>query len=102
MRKDDNWLRTIGYPMLQGIADFWVSRSTVVTNADGTIEAHINDVIPPDEYVDHVNDSVYTNFVAAQSLRFAVSAAGVLGMLHRAAWRFLGLPLNCLLAVCRY
>jgi trehalose/maltose hydrolase-like predicted phosphorylase len=41
--------------------------------------AHINDVIPPDEYVDHVNDSVYTNFVAAQSLRFTFAAASVLG-----------------------
>jgi trehalose/maltose hydrolase-like predicted phosphorylase len=35
MRKDEAWLRSVGYPMLKGIADFWVSRSTMVTNAEG-------------------------------------------------------------------
>lgn len=42
--------------------------------------AHINGVIPPDEYVDQVNDSVYTNFVASQALKFAVLASEVLGV----------------------
>jgi hypothetical protein len=31
-----------------------------------------------DEYADHVNDSTYTNWVAAQSLRATVEAAAVL------------------------
>lgn len=48
-------------------------------DADG-VTAHIKDVIPPDEYVDHVDDSVYTNFVASQALTFAVKAASVLGI----------------------
>jgi protein-glucosylgalactosylhydroxylysine glucosidase len=78
MRQDINWLKSIGYPMLQGIADFWVSRSTYKTNSDGTVTAHILDIIPPDEYVDHVNDSVYSNFVAAQALRSFVSASQLL------------------------
>jgi trehalose/maltose hydrolase-like predicted phosphorylase len=35
---------------LQGIADFWVSRADLSSN----MSAHIRDVIPPDEYHDHV------------------------------------------------
>ena len=49
-------------------------------NADGTYS--IKDVIPPDEYADGVNDSVYTNMSAAQALRFARAAAR---LLHRHA-----------------
>lgn len=73
---DSEWLRTVGFPILEGVADFWVSRS--VYKEDHS--AHIMDVIPPDEYVDHVDDSVYTNFVAAQALRYTVSAANVLSL----------------------
>lgn len=74
IRRNETWLQSVGYPILSGIADFWVSIASY--SSDG--EAHINDIIPPDEFVDHVNDSVYTNFVAAQSLRYAVAAAEVL------------------------
>ena len=49
-----------------------------IKQADGHRIAHINDLIPPDEYVDHVNDSVYTNFVASQALLFTVQAAEIL------------------------
>lgn len=71
IRRNETWLRNIGYPILAGVAEFWVSIASY--SSDGT--AHVTDIIPPDEYVDHVDDSVYTNFVAAQSLRFAVAAA---------------------------
>ncbi len=76
--KDTEWLRTVGYPILQGVADFYVSRVTLEANADGAMVAHIYDVIPPDEYVSHGNDSVYTNYAAANALRCAVKAAKVL------------------------
>lgn len=84
--KDIEWLRTVGYPILRGVADFYVSRVSIETAVDGTQVAHIYDVIPPDEYVDHGNDSVYTNYGAASALRFAVSAAGVLGLPSPAAY----------------
>lgn len=41
---------------------------------------HIDDVIPPDEYVDHVNDSVYTNYVASIALQYAAQAAATLNL----------------------
>lgn len=60
--------------------DFWVSRSVYETDSNGVETAHIKDVIPPDEYVDHVDDSVYTNYVASQALRFAVKASSILNV----------------------
>lgn len=80
MRKDKQWLQTIGYPILSGVADFWVSRSVYEVDEDNVTRAHIKNIIPPDEYVDHVTDSVYSNFVASQALNFAVKASSILGV----------------------
>lgn len=70
--QDRKWLRDVAFPILVDVADFWVSRSTKDTTGGSY---HIRDVIPPDEYVDHVDDSVYTNFVASLALQYAVLAA---------------------------
>jgi hypothetical protein len=84
--RDLDWLRTVGFPLLEGIADFWASR--VVrggrSNRDGlsgngsSSELHIPFVIPPDEYAINVTDSVYTNAAAALSLRAAAAAGAIL------------------------
>jgi trehalose/maltose hydrolase-like predicted phosphorylase len=79
---DQQWLATKGWPVLQGIADFWVSRAT--RNSDGSYS--INTVIPPDEYVEQVNDSVYTNVAARDALQFAAQAAALLGQHARPQW----------------
>jgi trehalose/maltose hydrolase-like predicted phosphorylase len=79
---DRTWLATEGWPVLRGIADFWVSRAT--RNSDGSYS--INTVIPPDEYVEQVNDSVYTNVGARDALRFATQAAALLGQHARPQW----------------
>jgi protein-glucosylgalactosylhydroxylysine glucosidase len=85
LRQNKTWLSDVAFPMLQGIADFWVSRSVY---SEGTLKtAHINGVIPPDEYVDMVDDSVYTNFIAAQSLRFFAQAADVLNITFDSKYR---------------
>src|SRR5690349_4654870 len=76
------WLAADGWPVLRGIADFWVSRAS--RNADGSFS--IRDVIPPDEYVEHVTDSAYTNVAARNALRFAIRTAGLLGRPAPAAW----------------
>jgi trehalose/maltose hydrolase-like predicted phosphorylase len=59
------------------VLDFWVSRSTYL---DSDKKAHILDIIPPDEYVDHVNDSVYSNFVAIKSLQYVVDISSFLNI----------------------
>eukprot|EP01034_Spumella_vulgaris_P028827 gene28827-35758_t len=79
MRENEEWLRETGYPILIGVADFWISRSTNTTDeVTGECYAHIDGVIPPDEYVDHANDSVYTNWVAIKALNYAVEASVLL------------------------
>jgi trehalose/maltose hydrolase-like predicted phosphorylase len=81
--RDRAWLAKQAWPVVSGIADFWVSRST--RNADGTWS--INDVIPPDEYAEHVNDSVYTNLGARDALRIARSVARLVARPAKPAWR---------------
>lgn len=71
---DRRWLATRGWPILQGIATYYASRAT--KRADGSYS--IRNVIPPDEYAEGVDDSVYTNVSAAQALRFAVAAGRTL------------------------
>src|SRR3954453_8347120 len=72
---DRSWLANSAWPVVSGIADFWVSRS--VSNGDGSWS--IRDVIPPDEYAEHVGDRVYTNISARDSLRIATRGAAILG-----------------------
>jgi protein-glucosylgalactosylhydroxylysine glucosidase len=76
--KDVNWLISIGLPMLTGISDFWVSRITF-DSAENV--AHINGVIPPDEYVSNCNDSVYTNFAAKKTFDITLRALEVTSLL---------------------
>jgi len=53
---DVEWLRSIGYPLLSGIADFWVSRALADTPGSTTgSPLRIAGVIPPDEYADNVS-----------------------------------------------
>lgn len=79
---DLEWFRGKGYPLLRGIADFWLSR--VTRNGDGSYS--INGVMPPDEYHENVDDSVYTNVAARQALRFAIEAARLVGEQNDPQW----------------
>jgi trehalose/maltose hydrolase-like predicted phosphorylase len=66
------WLRLAFPGLLKETAQFWTSRvewegdggSDHDGDGDGGAIAHINHVIPPDEYATG-NDSVYTNYVSA-------------------------------------
>jgi trehalose/maltose hydrolase-like predicted phosphorylase len=79
---DTAWLRSHGWPMLKGIAEFWAGRATA--NSDGSYS--IRNVAGPDEYSNGVNDGVYTNAVAATALRDATQAAALLHKAAPAAW----------------
>ncbi|MFJ2641429.1 MULTISPECIES: discoidin domain-containing protein [unclassified Streptomyces] len=80
---DRDWLAGHGWPLLQGIADFWVSRATA--NADGGYS--VKEVAGPDEYSNGVTDGVFTNAVAATALRNATRAAQLLGHPAPAEWQ---------------
>ncbi|MFI1395228.1 discoidin domain-containing protein [Streptomyces sp. NPDC020681] len=80
---DRAWLRERGWPLLKGIADFWVSR--VTENQDGSYS--VTDVAGPDEYSNGVDDAVFTNAGAATALRNAARAAELLGESAPPKWR---------------
>eukprot|EP00943_MAST-04B_sp_MAST-4B-sp1_P003954 g3954.t1 len=65
---DDEWAISRALPMMQGIAKFWVSRAEP---GKKTGLWDINGVTPPDEYAVNINNSAYTNAVAAMSIEFA-------------------------------
>jgi trehalose/maltose hydrolase-like predicted phosphorylase len=79
---DTNWLRTHGWPVLQALAQFWVSKA--VPDPHGGYD--INTVQPPDEYHTGVNNSAYTNAAAATALRDALKAAQVVGATAPSSW----------------
>ncbi|MCC2276052.1 discoidin domain-containing protein [Streptomyces sp. ET3-23] len=79
---DTNWLRTHGWPMMKGIAEFWSGR--VSRNADGSYS--IKDTAGPDEYSNGVDDAVFTNAGAVTALRNATRAAQLLGERAPGEW----------------
>lgn len=78
MTLDKAWLAH-ALPMLTGIADFWVSKAVYHPESD---EYWITNVVPPDEFSDHKNNSVYTNSVARISLNVAMMSLAILGQGH--------------------
>ncbi|MEV3854387.1 glycosyl hydrolase family 65 protein [Streptomyces sp. NPDC050095] len=80
---DEKWLRAQGWPLLKGLAQYWTSRVTK-NEADGSYS--VKDVAGPDEYSNGVDDGVYTNAVAATSLRAAAKAARIVGQRPGADW----------------
>ncbi|MEV5479759.1 MULTISPECIES: discoidin domain-containing protein [Streptomyces] len=81
--KDTAWLKSRGWPVLKGIAEFWASRAT--RNADGSYS--VKNVAGPDEYSNGVNDGVFTNAGAATALRHATRVAEILGEQAPASWK---------------
>ncbi|WP_234018919.1 MULTISPECIES: glycosyl hydrolase family 65 protein [unclassified Streptomyces] len=80
---DRAWLRDRGWPLLKGLATYWSSR---VTENKQDRSYSIKDVAGPDEYSNGVDDGVYTNAVAATSLRAAAKAARLVGERPDPAW----------------
>ncbi|HWC10523.1 MAG TPA: hypothetical protein VG455_04795, partial [Acidimicrobiales bacterium] len=61
---DDDFFATAGAEMLVETARFWASR---IDHDEGG-RGHITDIMGPDEYHEHVDDSAYTNWMAAHTL----------------------------------
>ncbi|XP_055987798.1 protein-glucosylgalactosylhydroxylysine glucosidase isoform X1 [Sorex fumeus] len=65
-----------GWAVVSAVAEFWCSR--VVWSPEEE-KYHLRGVMPPDEYHSGVNNSVYTNVLVQNSLRFAATLAQDLG-----------------------
>ncbi len=75
---DERFLVESGAEILLDTARFWASRVT----ADGDGWYHIDDVIGPDEYHEHVDDNAFTNVMASWNLERGLETA----MLLRERW----------------
>ncbi len=71
---DDDFLARAGAEILLEAARFWASRGRM--EADGAY--HIRHVIGPDEYHEDVDDSAFTNLMAAWNLETGAEAARLL------------------------
>jgi trehalose/maltose hydrolase-like predicted phosphorylase len=76
------WLADRGWPVISQAATFWASR--VTPGADGTYD--IDGVTGPDEENPDVNNEIYTNVSAKETLQNAVTAARVLGLKIPPSW----------------
>ena len=71
---DRDFMERCGYELIMDTATFWASRAE--KGADGLL--HINDVVGPDEYHEHVNDNAFTNYMAHWNLQKAGAYAAAL------------------------
>ena len=72
---DITWLKTKGFPVIEGLAKFWKSRCD--HDPDGSW--HLRNTMSPDEYSGNSTDPPYTTAVAQITLRAAHELASVVG-----------------------
>ncbi len=71
---DQDYMDRCGYELIFDCAKFWLSR--LEPGEDGLL--HMNDVVGPDEYKEHVNDNAFTNYMARWNMQKAVEYAQLL------------------------
>jgi protein-glucosylgalactosylhydroxylysine glucosidase len=81
---DRAWLADRAFPVIRAVADFWSSRA-VFNSAKHRFE--ILGVTSPEEDYTDVDNEIYTNQVAHQSLEAAIEAAQVVGVAPDPKWR---------------
>lgn len=79
-----------GYELIFDTAKFWASR--LEPGEDGRL--HLNNVIGPDEYKEHVDDNAFTNYMAAWNIRKALDDAALLREKNPALYRALSEKLD--------
>ncbi|MDN5708230.1 MAG: glycoside hydrolase family 65 protein [Planococcus sp. (in: firmicutes)] len=85
---DEKFLERCGYEMVFETAKFWASR---LEWNEQRKEFHINKVIGPDEYKEHINNNAFTNYMAYFNLKLAVRYADKLSQENPALWKAFGL-----------
>jgi len=65
---DQDFMDKYGYELILDCAKFWASR--LEPGKDGKL--HINDVVGPDEYKEHVDDNAFTNYLVWWTLKKAI------------------------------
>ena len=65
---DQDYMDRYGYELILDCAKFWLSR--LEPGEDGML--HMNDVVGPDEFKEHVNDNAFTNYMARWNIGKAI------------------------------
>lgn len=71
---DQDFMDKYGYELMLDCAKFWASR--LEPGEDGKL--HINDVVGPDEYKEHVDDNAFTNYLVWWSIGKAIEYSKML------------------------
>ena len=71
---DQDYMDRYGYELIFDCAKFWLSR--LEPGEDGLL--HMNDVVGPDEFKEHVNDNAFTNYMARWNIGKAIEYAALL------------------------
>lgn len=87
---DEDFMDRCGYELILDTAKFWASR--LEEGDDGLL--HINDVVGPDEYKEHVDDNAFTNYMAAWNISKALEYAAYLREEKPALYRALAEKLD--------
>lgn len=80
---DQQFMERCGYEMVFETAKFWASR---LEWNDAHRQYHINHVIGPDEYKEHINNNAFTNYMAFFNLKLAMRYANKLSQEHPELW----------------
>lgn len=67
---DQDFMDKYGYEIIFDTARFWTSR---LEWSEADQEYHINNVIGPDEYKEHVDNNAFTNYMAHFNIKLAIS-----------------------------
>lgn len=78
---DKAWLAQRGWPVLEAVAQFWVSKATPVSGGYA-----IDSVQTPDEYATDTDNDAFTNADASLELKAATQAASILGKAAPPLW----------------
>lgn len=66
---DEQFMKDCGYELLMDTAKFWATR---LEYSEEDQLYHINDVVGPDEYKEHVDDNAFTNYMAYWNIGKAI------------------------------
>lgn len=88
---DELFMLNCGYEIIFETAKFWVSRLEP-SQDDGLF--HINDVMGPDEYKEHVDDNAFTNYMAWWNIMLAIKCHDTLKVKNSEAFNSLDKKIN--------
>ncbi|MEN1783625.1 MAG: glycoside hydrolase family 65 protein [Bacteroidota bacterium] len=80
--QDTTWLEEKGWPMMEAIGEFWLSRVTEDSNG----QFHIKNVVGADEWAENIDNDAWTNGAVKTHFNNLKQAAIVLGKPLNTAW----------------